>query len=86
MKPVKYPAWLLWTIPALAENLGLQPSGGESLMLVGHLPFMEKLAAYLLSGSIENLMVKFQNAGIVCLDKETDSGSWFIKWTLVPNL
>ncbi len=73
-------------VPALAENLGLQPSGGESLMLVGHLPFMEKLAAYLLSGSIENLMVKFQNAGIVCLDKETYSGSWFIKWTLVPNL
>ncbi len=73
-------------VTALVENLGLHQSGGGGLMLVGHLPFMEKLAAYLLTGSNENIIVKFQNAGIVCLDKETDSGSWFVKWTLVPNL
>ena len=55
-------------------------------MLIGHLPFMEKLAAYLLTGFNENLTVKFQNGGLVCLDKETDSDSWFLKWMLVPNL
>lgn len=73
-------------VAALVENLGFLQNNGGGLMLVGHLPFMEKMAAYLLTGSNENLMVKFQNGGIVCLDKETDLGSWFVKWMLVPNL
>ncbi len=70
----------------LAQTLGLHQNDGLGLMLVGHLPFMEKMAAYLLTGSDENLPVKFQNGGIVCLDKETDSSPWFVKWILVPNL
>jgi phosphohistidine phosphatase len=54
------------------------------LMLVGHLPFMERLASYLITGSIETKVLKFQNGGIVCLDREPESVDWFIKWTLVP--
>lgn len=54
------------------------------LMLVGHLPFMERLASFLIAGSIEKKVVKFQNGGIVCLDREPESGGWFIKWVLVP--
>jgi phosphohistidine phosphatase len=55
-------------------------------MLVGHLPFMERLAAYLVTGSWERRIIKFQNGGIVCLDKESETGGWFIKWTLMPNI
>jgi len=56
----------------------------ENLMLVGHLPFMEKLTSYLITGSVHKLVLKFQNGGIVCLDE--DNGAWFIKWTLMPKI
>ena len=39
----------------------------EDRMLVGHLPFMERLTAYLITGSIERPVFKFQNSGIVLL-------------------
>ena len=57
----------------------------DNLMLVGHLPFMEKMAAYLCVGDSDQTVIKFQNSGIVCLDKDPDETSWFIKWALVPN-
>ena len=56
----------------------------DNLMLVGHLPFMEKLAGFLITGSIERLVFKFQNGGIVCLDKIQGSPWWHIKWSLMP--
>ena len=55
-----------------------------NLMVVGHLPFMEKLVSYLTAGLEDKRVYKFQNSGIVCLDRE-DNG-WFIKWTLNPNI
>jgi phosphohistidine phosphatase len=55
-------------------------------MLVGHLPFMERMTSYLVTGSIEKPVFKFQNSGIVCLDKDPDSGSWVIVWTLMPRI
>ena len=55
-------------------------------MLVGHLPFMERMTSFLITGSIENLVFKFQNSGIVCLDQDSETKSWFIKWTLMPNI
>jgi phosphohistidine phosphatase len=58
----------------------------ENVMFVGHLPFLEKLTSYLVVGSGEKPIFKFQNGGIVCLDKEPDSQSWIIKWTLMPNI
>jgi phosphohistidine phosphatase len=63
-----------------------QLRSSDSLMLVGHLPFMERLTNLLLTGSIEKLVFKFQNGGIVCLDQESDSPWWFIKWTLMPRI
>ncbi len=58
----------------------------ENLMLVGHLPFMSRLTSYLIVGSIDAPIFKFQNGGIVCLDREPNDGSWFIKWTISPNI
>jgi len=55
-------------------------------MLVGHLPFMERMAAYLVTGSIDKPIFQFQNSGIVCLDKDPDSDSWVIVWTLMPHI
>ena len=55
-------------------------------MLVGHLPFMERMTSYLVTGSSDKPVFKFQNSGIVCLDKDPDSESWVIVWTLMPNV
>jgi len=55
-------------------------------MLVGHLPFMERMASYLVTGSAEKPIFKFQNSGIVCLNKDPDSGNWAIVWTLMPKI
>ncbi|MCX5903050.1 MAG: phosphohistidine phosphatase SixA [Proteobacteria bacterium] len=43
--------------------------GAENVMLVGHLPFMERLVSYLITGATDRIVVKFQNGGIVCLDR-----------------
>lgn len=59
------------------------------LMVVGHMPFVQRLASYLTTGSEEIRVYQFQNSGIVCLDKSKDSDGkvdWFIKWTLNPNI
>ncbi len=58
-------------------------------MVVGHMPFMERLVSYLVTGSEEIRVYQFQNSGIVCLDcGEGRDGDpdWFIKWTLNPNI
>jgi phosphohistidine phosphatase len=62
----------------------LDPSG--NLMFVGHLPFMERLTSYLLTGSIEKPIFRFQNGGIVCLERDAQSQTWVIKWTLMPEI
>ncbi len=52
-------------------------------MIVGHLPFMERLTSYLITGHPEPVVVKFQNAGIVCLEKK-ENDHWYVKWTIMP--
>ncbi len=58
----------------------------DNLMLVGHLPFMERLTSYLITGSIEKPVFKFQNGGILYMDKVPGTQVWFIKWALMPDI
>jgi phosphohistidine phosphatase len=58
----------------------------NNMMLVGHLPFMERLISYLIIGAIEPSVIKFQNGGIVCLNMQPDTQKWIIKWALMPNM
>lgn len=58
----------------------------DNVMIVGHLPFMERLVSYLVTGQPDLTIFKFQNGGIVCLDKDPASGSWCIMWTLMPKI
>jgi phosphohistidine phosphatase len=62
----------------------LDPEKNE--MYVGHLPFMEKLVSYLVGCSADATVFKFQNGGTVCLDRLPGSGSWVIRWSLMPHL
>jgi phosphohistidine phosphatase len=81
----------------LEERSGLAPlddvaafagtiNNTENRMFVGHLPFMERLTAYLITGSAEKPVFKFQNSGIVCLDQDPDTRSWVLRWTLMPHI
>lgn len=67
-------------------SFGEQLDSTANTMVVGHLPFMEKLTAYLITGSPDKPVFKFQNAGIVCLDSLPDTGDWVIRWALMPNI
>lgn len=57
----------------------------EDIMVVGHLPFMEKLVSYLVGRTTDKPVIKFQNSGIICLDTEDSSEPWFIRWALYPR-
>jgi phosphohistidine phosphatase len=69
-------------VRATADRL----NADDDLMLVGHLPFMERLTSYLITGNTDGLIFKFQNGGIVCMDQTPEGRKWFIKWTLMPNI
>ncbi|SPF51683.1 Phosphohistidine phosphatase, SixA [Syntrophobacter sp. SbD1] len=58
----------------------------DNLMLVGHLPFMERLTGFLITGVVDRVVFKFQNGGIVCLDKDQGGLWWYIKWALMPKI
>ncbi len=67
---------------ALAVNLKSE----DNLMLVSHLPFLEKLTSGLVAGLPEIGVIKFQNGGIVRLDRGEDNNFWYIRWTLMPHI
>ncbi|RKY42599.1 MAG: phosphohistidine phosphatase SixA [Candidatus Makaraimicrobium thalassicum] len=53
------------------------------LMIVGHLPFLRKLASLFLTGSDSPDLISFKNSGVVCLEyRET----WKLAWFVTPDL
>ena len=56
----------------------------SGIMYVGHLPFMDRLASYLITGSADIRVIQFQNSGIVCLGRQTETGRFVIKWSIMP--
>jgi phosphohistidine phosphatase len=57
----------------------------DDLMLVGHLPFLEKLTSFLLCGDERARLVLFRYGAIVCLDQKEDKG-WAVRWILTPEV
>ncbi len=54
----------------------------DNLMIIGHLPFLSRLASFLVYGNTDSPVTRFRNSGIVCL--ESDGDSWKLKWTINP--
>ena len=81
-------------LDAVTMIAGLSPNDGVTLLsqkldtndalYVGHLPHLERLTAYLVSGNEAASIVKFQNSGVLCLEK-TDK-LYLIRWLLTPEL
>ena len=57
----------------------------DDTMMVGHMPFVAKLAALLLTGYESYPVVAFQQAGVVCLARSED-GRWQLEWAITPDL
>jgi len=57
----------------------------QDVMIVGHLPFLSKLASLLLTGHESSNIVAFRNGGIVCLNY-SDDNQWQLQWMIIPEL
>jgi len=63
----------------------------RSAVVVGHLPFLERLAALLLAGREEPPVLAFQRGGMVCLERRggpdaaNPFGTWCLQWTAFPD-
>ncbi len=57
----------------------------EDLLVVGHLPFMAKLAIRLTAGADENSIVAYRPGSIVCLETDNETG-WKVQWMIRPEL
>ena len=57
----------------------------RDILIVGHLPFLEKLTSWLLVGNDRLSPVKFEKAAVVCLEKTPDR-LWQVVWIITPTL
>ena len=77
-------------ISGMAPNDGVEPIADalrnetRNLMLVGHLPFLDRLASLLVTGNPETSVIKFQTASVVCLELEEQK--WRLAWMVSPEL
>ena len=55
-------------------------------MYVGHLPFMERIVSYLITGDADGRVVVFRNGGVVRLDRDAQAQQWVISWIQLANL
>lgn len=56
----------------------------DQTMYVGHLPHLGKLVSCLVAGHEDANVVRFVNAGVVCVEK--DSAGYHMEWYLKPSL
>ena len=56
----------------------------DDIMLVGHLPYMQRLAGLLICGDAERQAIHFRNGGVVSLERR-ESG-WSLLWQINPSL
>ena len=55
------------------------------IMIIGHLPFLPKLASLLLTGRQSANILNFKNAGVVALSCHEKS-HWQLDWLLTPQI
>jgi phosphohistidine phosphatase len=67
---------------SLAKQIG---DWNADTLVAGHLPFMSKLVALLITGDPEYAVASYQPGSVVCLERNTD-GQWAVVWMLRPEL
>ncbi len=69
--------------PSICENRIAGET--EDIMLVGHLPHLDKLSATLVCRDKAKSVITFQNSGVVCLTADS-SGNWRVGWMVTPQM
>jgi phosphohistidine phosphatase len=57
----------------------------DDILIVGHLPHLERLVSVLLTGNPDRQPVRFRNGGVVCMEKNA-AGNWSVLWAVIPEL
>ena len=60
-------------------------SRNANIMLVGHLPFLSKLAGVLLNGDEMSEPIRFRYGCVACFEKN-DLNRWTVNWVVIPDL
>jgi phosphohistidine phosphatase len=58
---------------------------GDNMLVVGHLPFLDKLVSQLLTGGEDKIIVNFQTGTLACLS-QIDQVRWAIDWVVTPEV
>ncbi len=69
-------------VSPIADELGMLT---EDTALAGHLPFLEKLAALLLTGDAALQLMHLPPAGVACLERD-EEGVWRLVWLVEPSI
>jgi phosphohistidine phosphatase len=56
------------------------------LMLVGHRPFMDRLAGLLVAGDVRHTLLHFRKGGLICLERNPKTLTWAVLWAVTPDL
>lgn len=56
----------------------------KDVIIVGHLPFLQRLASLLLVGDESSQIIAFRPGGVVCLEREEEK--WSLVWIVPPEL
>jgi phosphohistidine phosphatase len=56
----------------------------QPIMLVSHLPLLERLSALLLSGDADHSIIEFRKCSVAALVK--DESGWRVNWSIFPSL
>ncbi len=60
--------------------------GLRSVAIIGHLPFLDKLASLLVTGNENAGVIAFQYAGVVRLVPKREGEGYRVRWVLAPEL
>jgi len=55
-------------------------------VLVGHLPFLNKLAARLVTQDENMQILSFQHGGMICLEDNDSDENFSVKWAITPEM
>ena len=58
----------------------------DDAIIVGHLPFMAKLASRLVTGNEDETVVHFKPGSVACLERGENGGGWTVSWFVRPEL
>jgi phosphohistidine phosphatase len=58
----------------------------DAIAVIGHLPFLDRLASLLVAGDEESQVVRFQMGGLVKLEPKDEGEGFAVAWVLPPEL